>query len=646
MKFITYRIFLGSVICAILLSACQPQSQQTATSPSVTQTPTSSPDLGTAPTATPAPATLRVLTVCLGQEPNSLYPFDNLNASARSVLSTIYDGPIDVFANGYQPVILESIPSMKNGDAQVTAVDVKRGDEIVDVNGNRSTLDAGVTVLPSGCSDESCSVKYNGSAPLKMDQMVVTFRMLPDLRWSDGAPLTADDSVYAFNLAADAATPGSKYLIDRTQSYEAAGDKTIQWWGRPGFVDPSYADNFWSPLPQHIWGKLSAVELAQADAAKRPALGWGPYVFTEWAAGQYIRLEKNPSYFRAAKGFPKFDTLVFRFMKDAEAGISAMIAGQCDLLDSSLRLDGQMNLLTQLEQNDQINVVVSTTPLIERLDFGIQQAAGKRPNLFGNVHTRQGIASCLDRQKVVSTVLSGLTIVPDSFVATTHPYYYSEVAKYPFDTNAGIAFLEEAGWVDTDKDPATPRTALKVAGVPDGTPLVINYWTTSALQRRQVSEILSKSLLQCGVQVNVEYYDQNDFYAQGPGGPLFGRQFDLAEYAIGVSGTQPPCSWFVSSEIPTKENNWVGVNVSGYSNPDYDAACKRAMLILPDKPEQKQAFVQTQVLFANDLPSVPLYQRIKVAAARKDLCNFNLDSFSLNDVWNIEEIDYGPACGN
>ncbi len=636
----TYRITLGFVVFAIVLSACQFQGGGTATPTlkpgSVTATP--------GPTATTVPP--RALTICLGQEPNSLYPFANLNTAGRSVLSAIYDGPIDVFSNGYQPVILGDMPSLKNGDVQVTQVTVKRGDQVVDSNGKPVTFDVGVTVLPSGCNEASCLVRYDGSSNVQLDQIIVTFRMLPNLLWSDGTPLSAADSVYAFKLAADPATPGTKYLTDRTQSYEKVDDKTVQWWGKPGFVDPTYADNFWSPLPQHTWGKLSAAELAQADTAKRSPLGWGPYVFSEWSAGNYIRLEKNPNYFRAADGFPKFDTLIFRFQKDAEAGISAMIAGECDLLDTSLRLDGQIDLLTQLEQNNLVHLVVSTTPLIERLDFGIHQASGKRPGFFDDVRTRQGIASCLDRQKVVSTVLDGLSVVPDSFVPSTHPLYNTLVTKYPFSINAGIGYLEQAGWVDTDKNAATPRTAFHVKGIPDGTPLTVNYWTTSALQRRQASEILSQSLAQCGIQVNVQYYDQNDFYAQGPSGLLFGRQFDLAEYAIGVNDNQPPCSWFISSEIPTKENNWVGVNVSGYSNADYDLACKRAMRILPDKPEQIDAYAQVQVLFANDLPSVPLYQRIKVAVTRKDLCNFILDSFSLNDLWNIEEIDYGSACGS
>jgi peptide/nickel transport system substrate-binding protein len=649
MKFTVYKISLGLLICALFLSACQlptlPSSVTQTVSPlDGTGTPQTSKLL---PTITPTPSPLRSLTVCLGQEPNSLYPYNNLNSAARSVLSAIYDGPIDIFANGYQPVILETIPSEKNGDLQVVPVEMHRGDPVVDSNGNRVTLSAGVTVFPSGCNQETCMVRYDGVTPLKMDQLIVTFRMLPGLLWSDGKPLTADDSVYAFKLASDPATPGSKYLVDRTQIYEAGGDKlTTQWWGVPGFIDPTYADNFWSPLPQHLWGTIKAADLVTMDTTKRSTVGWGPYNLVEWSAGQYIRLEKNPTYFRADKGFPKFDTLTFRFMQDAEAGISALVAGQCDLLDTSLRLDGQMDLLDQLEQNNQARVVVSPTLLIERLDFGIQQGSGKRANLFSDPRTRQGIASCLDRQKVVSTVLGDLTEVPNSFIPTKHPLYNELVTTYLFDTNKGSILLQEAGWVDADKNASTPRTALKVKDVPDGTPLVVNYWTTSALQRRQVSEILANSLSLCGVKVNVQYYDQNDFYAPGGAGPLFGRQFDLAEYAIGVNGSEPPCSWFLTSEIPTQQNNWVGVNVSGYSNPDYDIACKRAMRILPDKPEQKEAFDEVQVIFVNDLPSVPLYQRIKVVATRKDLCNLVLDSFSLNDLWNIEEIDFGPVCGN
>ncbi len=632
---------------ALLLSACQLANHPTVAS---TQAVTQAPQPTVLPTTTPALP--RNLTICLGQEPNTLYPLGNLNTAARSVLSAIYEGPIDVFTNGYQPVILQTIPSVKNGDAQITPVAVKRGDQIVDASGVPQVLDTGVKVYPSGCTDDSCAVTYDGQSNLQMDQLVVTYRMLTDLKWSDGTPVTAQDSVYAFQLASDPATPVSKYVIDRTQSYETVDTHTVQWWGKPGFIDPTYVENFWAPLPQHAWNSLSAADLVQADTSARLPIGWGPYIFKDWSKGDSIRLVKNPNYFRASDGLPKFDTLTFKFLQDANVGISDLLTNQCDMLDTSLRLDGQIDLLTQLQKNDQVKLVVSTTPLIERLDFGINPASydngydptSDRPDFFGDVRTRQGIAYCLDRQKVVDTVLAGLSDVPDSYVIPNHPLLNPSIATYPFDINKGIELLNEAGWIDDDHDPSTPLKAQSVKGVPAGTPFIINYWTTSALQRRQVSDVLSQSLAQCGIQVNVKYYDPNAFYAQGPDGPLFGRNFDLAEYAIGVVGTEPPCSWFMTSEIPNADNHWVGVNVSGYSNSDYDTACLQAMHTLPDQPQHPQSYDLTQTIFANDLPSIPLYQRIKVAVVRSDLCNFTLDTFSTNDLWDIADLDYKPSC--
>lgn len=605
------------------------------------------------PLATATAAPPRNLTVCLGQEPNSLFPLVTLNSAARSVLGAIYDGPIDTFTNGYQPVILEKIPTIENGDAQITPVSVKGGDFVVDSQGNYAVLDYGVTVFPSGCSDDACAVKYAGQGDLKMDQMIVNFRMRSDVNWSDGTALTPADSVFAFKLASDKAMTGSKFKIDRTAAYEVIDDHTVQWWGIPGYVDAAYMTNFWTPLPKHLLENVPAAELAKGDVKAHPPVGWGAYTFQDWEPGSFISLVKNPNYFRAKEGLPYFEKLTFLFVKDAPSGISALVSGQCDILDTSVHLESELNLLTELQRSDQVKLLTSTTPLIERLDFGIKPAsyddgyvpaAGDRPNILADVRTRQGIAYCLDRQKVVMDVFNGISKVPDSFISPDHPLINKTIATYPFDTNKGIGLLEQAGWVDADNNPSTPRTAMGISGVKNGTPLLLNYVTTTALQRRQVSEILAQSLQQCGVGVNLVYDSQDLVYAPGPDGMLFGRKFDLAEYAIGTLGTEPPCDWFTTNQIPTVQNKWIGVNISGYSNTDFDALCRKAQSSWPGKPEYQNSYAEVQNIFANDLPSIPLYMRIKAAATRRDLCNFSLDAFTLNDLWNIEDFQIGSGC--
>lgn len=634
------------ILLTLALAACGPQATET---PSATPAP--------AETSTPLPAPTpahRSLTVCLGEEPTTLYPYGGMNSAARSVLSAIYDGPIDTVGYGYEAVILEKIPNLEDGDAQVNPITVRAGDLVVSSSGAVVSLDTGTRVRPVGCRSDDCAVNYDGSSDIQMDQMVVTFTMLEGLTWSDGEPLTAEDSVYSFTLASSDDTPVSKFLIDRTQTYEAADDVTLQWWGVPGYLDADYYTNFWLPLPQHKWNEFSPLDLLQVDISARAPLGWGPYILESWKPGENIHLIKNLNYFRADSDLPKFDELTFLFMPDANAALTALVDGTCDLLDPSVTLDGQVALLRQMQTDGQAQLITAQSNTMEWLAFGISPASyddgfnstganPDRPDLFSDVRVRKAVAYCLDRQKVVDTVLFGLSRVPDSYLPFDHPLHNGSLQTYGYDPASGRQILEQVGWLDHDNNPSTPRQALGVTRVPNGAPLILNYYTTSATQRRQVTEIFTQSLAECGIGLNPVYYTAADFYAQGPAGPLFGRQFDLAQYAIGVNTHEPQCDWFTTAQIPKASNNWVGANISGYSNADFDSACEEALRVLPNEPGYT-SHQQAQTFFALDLPSIPLYMRIKVAAAREDFCGFTLDPSSAYPLADIESFDYGAGC--
>lgn len=635
------KALLPLLTLTLALLAC---GRQATVTPFVPGTATSTPPV------TPTPPT-RSLTICLGQEPTTLYPYGNLNSAARSVLSAIYDGPMDIVDYDYEPIILEKIPSLEDGDAQIAPVTVSEGTEVIDSSGNVLILETGMKVRPSGCRSDECAITYDGTSSLQMDQMVVTFTMLEGLMWSDGTPLTAGDSIYSFGLASNEATPGSKFLIERTSIYEAADEQTIQWWGKPGFIDPDYYTNFWMPLPEHAWSEFPPDQLLQVDVSTQFPLGWGPYIIDEWEAGKRLHLIKNLNYFRVGSGLPKFDELTYLIYPDTDTAMSALVDGTCDVLDPSTRLDGQVGLLQQMEFDHQARLLTAPTMVIEWLGFGIAPAAyddgfdarKDRPDFFGDKRMRQAVAVCLDRQKVADTVLYGLSQVPDTYLPLDHPLHNANVQKYEYNPSLGNQILEQMGWLDQDSNPSTPRQAFTVTNVPVNTPLVLNYHTTSATQRHQVVEIFEQSLAECGIGLNVIYSNASDFYAQGPAGPLFGRQFDLAEYAVGVNSLEPQCTWFTGSQTPSEDNHWIGTNISGYKNPTFDAACQKTLQTVSTDPEY--AFHQeAQAVFAADIPAIPLYLRLKVAATRPDFCGFELDPFASSPLADIETFDYGAAC--
>jgi peptide/nickel transport system substrate-binding protein len=619
-------------------------------------------------TATPEPevpteAAPRTLVLCLGQEADTLYQYKSSMLASSHVVQAIYDGPIENATFGYQPVILEKLPSLADGDAVIQTVAVAEGDTVNDNDGNPATLTAktadapGTMVRPAGCRSTDCAVEYDGSNVTEMDQMVVTFKYLEGLLWSDGTPLTAADSVYSFELALDPDTPKATRTVElATASYTAPDDVTNVWTGIPGYMDATYFINMWAPLPKHIMGQYTAAQIAEEFDAQKMWLGWGPYVLDEWIPGQQFTLHKNPNYFRASEGLPKFDNLVFRIVgEDGNAAIAALLAGDCDVIDQTTSLEGQSPLLLDLQAAGQLVPTFVTGTVWEHVDFNEmpnpdivnkgsfagwdQDGDGFGP--FGDARLRQALAMCMDRQAVVDTALYGQSIVPTVYIPPNHPMFYADAKVWPYDVAAATALLDEIGWVDDDGDPATPRVATGVTGVPDGTKLSFLYQTTTATLRTQVTQLIAQNLADCGVDAQINQMPSSEWFATE--GVLYTRQFDMGEFAW-LTGVEPSCDLYQTSQIPSEENGWAGQNYDGFSNAEYDTVCAAAKQSLPGEEAYNINHAEAQRIFAEQLPVVPLYLRIKLAATRPDMCGFLMDPTVNSEFWNLENFDYGEGC--
>ena len=662
------------VLAAALVSACDAGEEPPSNGPTPVEGSSPSPEIDPSstsnpstplPTPSPDPRLDRTLVVCLGEEPVSLFPFGNTSDAAQAVMQAVYDGPIDRLNFQHQPVILAKLPALDDGDAQIQPVPVAVGDTVVDAQGSLVTLAPGSLVRPSGCYSEGCAVAYDEAEGFSMDQMTASYRLLEGLQWSDGAPLTASDSVYSFNLAAAPETPGSKFKIDRTASYLQVDDQTVEWRGVPGYVDPNYQTNFWRPLPEHSWGALPPAELVGSEISSRIPLSYGPYVIEEWVDGDHIQLRWNRNYFRAAEGLPRFENLVFRFIdpREAQANLDQLLTGECDIMDRTNRLDAVAAELQGLASDGRVSFTAQGNLDWEQVTFGIAPASyddgfnglTDRPSYFGDPRTRQAIAMCMDRESVLREVLFGASEIPLSYVAPANPLAAPDVAQYSYDPEAGAALLEEAGWVDDDGDPDTPRVAQGVENAPFGSRLAFTYLVAGGDDRLRAAEILTRSMAPCGISAEVVVVDEPEVYAPGPEGPLFGRQFDMGQFAWRMDG-EPACFLFLSDSVPGEPGlldeegqpqhafGWGGWNLAGYRSLAFDMACRDARAAIPGSPGYFENHQAAQAAFAEDLPAVPLYMRLNVAATRPDMCNFTPDPSASSDLWNLEELDFDVAC--
>ncbi len=580
------------------------------------------------------PAGPKDLIVCMAQEPDTMYPNGGSMLAGRAVQHAIFENDITTLSYSYQAQGLEKVPSLADGDAVLNVVEVQPGDMVRDATDEVVAWGEGVTVTNADGED----VTFDGNSVM-MEQLVVDFTMKPRV-WSDGVPVNATDSVYSFNLTADPDTPTSKYTVERTASYEATGELTTRWTALPGFRDATYFVNFWPPYPEHIWGAFSAAELLEAEESSRLPVGDGPFAIQEWVAGDSIRLTPNEYYYQ--EGLPYLDSVTYKFIPDTNQLIAQLLSGSCDIGTQDGMDAGQAPFLIEAENNGLLTPYFQTGTVYEHIDFGIDSYGDYgdgvgRPDWFEDVRVRQAMTMCTDRQSMVDNILFGRSEVIHSYIPSVHPLYPAgELTEWPYDVEQANALLDEAGFVDGDgdgirEDPAT------------GTPFAVTLGTTTGNEmRQQLTQIFKENMLECGIDVELYYLPSSEWFADGPDGVLFGRRFDLGEFAW-LTGVEPSCNLYRTVDITGPEEEgfggWGNSNETGWSNADFDAECNRALGSLPGTTDYEEGHKAAQVVFSDQLPVIPLFLRLKVAAARPNVLNFGVDPTQNSEMYNIFEID-------
>jgi len=592
-----------------------------------TPRPTAPPAPSPTPSPTPEPKTL---TVCLPDEPESLYLYGTDSLTAHHIWAAIYDGPIDSQDYTHQSVILRGLPSLADGTAAVQTVFPQSGDPVLAADGAVVGLASGV-VVENARGDR---VAFDG-APIPMEQMVVTFTLRSDVRWSDGEPLTAHDSIYSFHLAADPATAVDKHLVQRTADYQALDEERVVWKSVPGFLDSAYPLNFWHPLPRHRWETLTTAELLSAEASTREPLGWGPFAVREWVPGQYLTVDRNRFYFRANEGLPRLDEVTFRFLDSATELTGEIISGNCDVVThdaARLVLDS-----TEWAVPATFEVLRTESSAWELLAFGISPAPGyNRPDVFEDVRVRRGIAHCVDRQTLADASSPAGGLIAHSYVPSEHPLHANEdLMVWEHDPEAGQRLLAQAGWYDEDGDGV--REAHGIPAIPDGTPLQVSYHTTDDPLRLRTAELVQAQLRTCGIKVNLQTLPAEELFAPGPTGVLFGRRFDLAQFSWRATGV-PLCDLFLSTQIPG-EGDWSRPNVAGFIDADYDAACRAALEPLLNGTESVAWHAMAQRIFSEQLPVLPLFRHWEVTLAHTSVTGLKPSPSQRSELWGLEQVD-------
>ena len=423
--------------------------------------------------------------------------------------------------------------------------------------------------------------------------IAVTMTLHPKATWGDGTPVTVKDVAFTVEVGKHPQSGvSSGEIFRRILKVDAKDDKTFTLHiDRITFDYNNYAG--FDLLPAHLETKAfaSPVEYRHRTTFDReptnPGLYFGPYRITAFVAGAHIVLEPNPTWWGAK---PAFKRVVVRVIENTAALEANLLSGAIDYVAGELGLSLEQVLAMEERHKDKFRFIYKAGLIYEHLDVNLDHPILKEKRI------RQALLLGIDRAKIAEQLFKGKQPVAHTSVNPLDWVANPDVTKYPFDPARAKKLLDEAGWTEL-RDGVRHNKA--------GERLTFTIMTTAGNRTRElIQQIVQSQWRQIGVDARIQNQPARVFF----GTTVTQRRYDMALFAWLSSPESVPRTTLHSSMIPTQENNWSGQNYTGFRNADADQlidAIEREL----DRDKRKALWHKLQVLYADELPVLPLFFR-------------------------------------
>ncbi len=294
-----------------------------------------------------------------------------------------------------------------------------------------------------------------------------TFYLREGVYFHDGTELTAADVKFTFDMLLDPeiAAPSRAPFAFVKEIIEV--DRYTVKFVTEGLGGPL--------IDQLASGKGAGIIPAGADMDRQGShpIGTGPFKFAEWREGYSITLERFEDYWQ--EGLPYLDRVVVKYIPDEAARMSALLAGEVDMV---YRMIAE-NALVVMETPGFV-VDAGPTNLVQLVALNHE-----RPP-FDDVRVRRALYHATDRYEVIE----GVMMRPDwgvpvgSEMCPPSPYYIDLSGMYPYN-------------------PELARQLLADAGFPDGFKITM-YLPEPYEPHRRAGELVAAQWARVGVEVDLE----------------------------------------------------------------------------------------------------------------------------------------------
>jgi peptide/nickel transport system substrate-binding protein len=435
--------------------------------------------------------------------------------------------------------------------------------------------------------------------------MQTVWKLRPGVKWHDGAPFTAEDVVFGWQVARHPEIPkGGGGTPRELQTIEATDPFTlVMTWSTTYFHPLELSVRELWPYPRHILaeafeGDKTAFQAHPYFTADYVHLG--PYRLVDYGLGEREIFERFDDYYL---GSPRISRITIQTIPELNTMLANFLAGTVDILPERTVPVRVINSLQEEFRQTGGGGIASRQGNWWFLKIQFNPEWVQPPELAANVHIRRGLAHGFDRDGLRELAFPGFADTePDTFLTkhdTRNAIVGKPFARYNYDPNRAAQELAEGGWRRT-----VGGELVNATGGP------ARLFLRTEQGNNDLRAFVADSWRQLGVDVQEEEIppalrQDNEYRAKLP---------SLEWRARGQGDRSLPS--FDSRERPTPQTRYQGANVGGYINPGLDRLIDTLYGTL-DENEQGRILRDIGEILASDLPALPLYWEVTMVAVRK-----------------------------
>jgi len=296
----------------------------------------------------------------------------------------------------------------------------------------RLIYDRLMQVNPKGVAE-----KWAAEDIKRVDSVTFDITIRPNMKWSDGKPVTAEDVKFSFEYPAKTKSGYFMGLLTPIKQVTVTGERRVR------FVLKTPLATFFSNilgqvfiLPKHVWQDIpEKLGLSRMqDFPNQKPVGSGLFKVEYWRRNEEMKLTANPNHWIKLA----YDSII----KIPYANVQGMVAG---IQNGEADFGGWWIEPLQVRELEKTAPHVKTANVRSHGYYHINYNMRHKP--LDDIAVRRALGHAIDKKLILDRLLEGYGEITESFIGPANEFWHNpNLPKMEFSLEKARKILADAGY--------------------------------------------------------------------------------------------------------------------------------------------------------------------------------------------------------